>query len=70
MTIRKTITLDEAEKDSMNDTISYLNTIINSMREDESVDTDFNCFDYDDIQNAVNILETLVDKRTTYITIV
>lgn len=70
MTIRKTITFDEKEKDSINDTIEYLNAIINSMREDESVDTDYDCFDYDDIQRAVNILETFVDKRTTYISIV
>lgn len=70
MTIRKTITLDEAEKDSINDTIRYLNEILNSMREDDSIDTDYNCFEYDDIQRAVNLLEEFTDRRTTYISIV
>lgn len=70
MTIRKTITFDEKEKDSINDTIGYLNEILNAMREDEAIDTDFDCFDYDDIQRAVNVLESFVDKRTTYISIV
>lgn len=70
MTIRKTITFDEAEKDSINNTIRYLKYILNVMKEDESIDTDFDCFDYDDIKRAVNVLEDFVDQRTTYISIV
>ena len=70
MEIRKTITFSDAEKDSINDTIRYLNYILNSMREDESVDTDYDCFEYDDIKRAVNLLEEFTDKRTTYISII
>ena len=70
MEIRKTITFSDAEKDSINDTIRYLNYILNSMREDESVDTDYYCFEYDDIKRAVNLLEEFTDKRTTYISII
>jgi len=70
MEIRKTITFSDAEKDSINDTIRYLNEILNSMRDDESLDTDYNCFEYDDIKAAVNLLEEFTDKRTTYISII
>ena len=70
MDIRKTITFNEAEKESINDTIRYLNEILSSMRESDSIDTDFDCFEYDEINSAVNILEKFVDKRVTYIAIV